>query len=253
VTTKMIDVERLALIGDVHLEDGDDALEPFCAMLGDVAARCDRLVLMGDLFNLWVGQEVMQLSHHRRVVEALRQVRRSGVAVDYVEGNRDYRIGKLFERDAFDHVWTDGVAYRVGDRSVWAIHGDLTNPNDQQYRRWRRWSRGRLLWGLLNLIPQRSRQRVADSLELRMRRTNQEFKREFPTEAVLRYGQRFLQAGCTDVVLGHFHIERELESSEPAGRVWVLPEWKGSRRHLEVDQDELRFVEEAGGGEEAGE
>ena len=41
------------------------------------------------------------------------------------------------------------------------------------------------------------------------------------------------------VVLGHFHVEKDLvlEPPGPAGRVMVLPEWKGSRRYLRVGAD----------------
>jgi hypothetical protein len=53
----------------------------------------------------------------------------------------------------------------------------------------------------------------------------------------LDYASRFLEAGCDMVVLGHFHIEKDLlvGSPRPSGRIIVLPEWRSSRRHLEVD------------------
>jgi hypothetical protein len=40
------------------------------------------------------------------------------------------------------------------------------------------------------------------------------------------------------VILGHFHEEHDMAAGGEgrSGRVIVLPEWKGSRRHLEVTE-----------------
>ena len=75
--------------------------------------------------------------------------------------------------------------------------------------------------------------------ESRMRRTNRAFKLDFPEAMVRAYGRGFLEQGNDAVVLGHFHIEKELRVSVDgsSGRVFVLPEWKGARRHMEVSAD----------------
>jgi hypothetical protein len=60
-------------------------------------------------------------------------------------------------------------------------------------------------------------------------------KREFP-EALLRaYAAEYLGPPGAAVVLGHFHVEKELHAGpDGTGRIFVLPEWKGTRRHLRV-------------------
>ena len=74
-----------------------------------------------------------------------------------------------------------------------------------------------------------------------MRSSNVEFKQEFPEAAVRAYAGRFLEAGHDAVVLGHFHVERDLQvpasRDGKTGRILVLPEWKESRRHLRVAPD----------------
>ena len=125
-------------------------------------------------------------------------------------------------------------------------HGDLANSDDRRYLRWRRFARSPLIWGLFNLLPKRIRIGLAESTEKRMRSTNLDQKREFPTAQVLAYAGSFLKAGHDVVVLGHFHEEREFMIGGDAGpgRVVVLPEWKGSRRHLEVNvSGDLSFVD----------
>ncbi len=234
--------DLVAYIGDVHLDEGEAAVGEFIAFLDRLALRARRIVLMGDLFNLWVAAPEFEGSHQRQVVEALVGL---PTPVDYIEGNRDYRIGKRYRGQAFDQVTAAGLSEQVGERRIFAIHGDLANTDDRQYRTWRRVSRSGLVWGLLHLLPRQRRKRLADDLERRMRTTNLNYKQEFPEEIVRRYAATFLARGHDTVVLGHFHVERQLsiDGASKRGEVYVLPEWKGSRRHLEVDGSGIGFVD----------
>jgi UDP-2,3-diacylglucosamine pyrophosphatase LpxH len=166
------------------------------------------------------------------------------MVVRYLEGNRDFRIRMGHEGDALDEATDRGIVERCGGTSVFAIHGDLANAADRRYRTWRRFARSRAAWGLFRLLPLRRRMAAAEALERGMRGSNLEFKRAFPESAVREYAAAILARGHDAVVLGHFHVERDLEAAPPSppGRILVLPEWKGSRRHLRLESGgALRF------------
>ena len=92
-------------------------------------------------------------------------------------------------------------------------------------------------------MPLSGRLRLAESVERSFRSTNPEFKSEFPEQIVRDYGASLIAAGEDAAVLGHFHTERDLDL-QALGRVLVLPEWKGSRRHLRVDSNgDIAFVD----------
>ncbi len=77
-----------------------------------------------------------------------------------------------------------------------------------------------------------------------MRATNLQQKRTFPEDEVRAYAAGFHAAGHDAVVLGHFHIERDLETRPPSppGRTFVLPYWKDDRRYLRVERGgDIRF------------
>lgn len=233
----------VAFIGDVHLDVGDPEVGPFLSFLQHLSHDVSRIVLLGDLFNLWIGSRDLEQPHQAAVTELLAELRGRGVVVRYLEGNRDYRVGACYRGSALDDVSSGGLEEVVGGKRVFAVHGDLANAADRQYRLWRRVSRSRPAWWLFRSIPPARRRRLVDDLEGRMRRTNVAFKRTFPEAAVREYTAQYFRAGYDAVVLGHFHIEKELDSGT-GGRILVLPEWKGSRRHLEAPPGgELRFVD----------
>jgi len=223
----------LVFVGDVHLDRDDPDLAPFVSYLGALGRTSGRIVLMGDLFNLWLADPRLELPHHRAVVEELRRLRRAGVEIHYLEGNRDYRVGRSHLGTTFDTVSDEGLVEAWSGRRVWAAHGDLVNRHDGQYRLWRRVSRSSPVWAVFSSIPEKRRFALAERIERRMRSTNTGMKRAFPEDQVRAYSREYLRDGVDAVVLGHFHDEHEL--SLDGGRVLVVPAWKESRRHLRVD------------------
>jgi UDP-2,3-diacylglucosamine pyrophosphatase LpxH len=234
-------VKDLVFIGDVHLEEEGPALDAFLAFLDGLKTTTSRVVLAGDLFNVWIGARDLERPHQARVIAKLQELRREGLVVRYLEGNRDYRVAGAYVGTALDDAPAEGLVERVGERSIFAIHGDLANSADRQYRTWRRFSRSAAMWGTFRALPAGTRQRLVDRLESAMRASNARFKAAFPEEVVRRYADGFLARGHDAVVLGHFHVERALD-----GRIFVLPEWKESRRHLRVGADgSMGFVPSA--------
>ncbi len=235
-------LRRVAFIGDVHLDLDDADVGPFTRTLRRLSESCDALVLMGDLFNLWIGHPKLQQDHQRKVAETLRAIRGRGVAVHYIEGNRDFRVARIYAGDLFDRAGDDGMEFRVGGRSIWAIHGDLANRADRRYRTWRGLSRSGAFWFCFNLIPLGLRLAAANRLEGWMRTTNIQQKSAFPREMVDDYASDFAANGHDAIVLGHFHVEEYWTLDGGAG-VYVLPLWKDGRRVLVADEDGLRFEE----------
>lgn len=233
-------------VGDVHLERDDPALGDFLGMLQRASENAATVVLLGDLFNLWVARDEFEGPHHRAVLEAFDRMRLSGIEVAYVEGNRDYRVARRHGGSRVTRAVEAELKLVHGGRRIVAVHGDLANPHDRQYRTWRRISRSEWFWRLFLAVPRARRAAWADGLERRMRASNVRFKREVPERDIQAYAARYFREGQDLVILGHFHVERVLPAIPPdTGTAIVLPEWKGSRRHLRVDgAGAYRFVDD---------
>jgi len=235
--------DDLVFVGDVHLDRDDPDLPAFLEALERIGASAARVVLMGDLFNLWIGDPALEQPHHRAVIDVLRALRRDGVQLHYLEGNRDYRIARAHLGATFDAVSDLGLDESWGGRRIWASHGDLVNAGDAQYRIWRRVSRSDVAQALFGLLPRSRRFRLAEGLERRMRGTNLEMKRELPSSTLNAFASPLMRDGADAVVLGHFHQELDLAVA-PGKRILVLPLWKERRRCLRVTADgTMRFEE----------
>ncbi len=235
----------LVFIGDVHLDGEGPDLDAFLALLDRLAQSADRIVLAGDLFDLWIGLPDMEGPHHRRVLERLAALRRAGVLVRYLEGNRDFHVGPAHAGRELDEATDRGVIEQAGPLRLFAIHGDLANRHDRQYRLWRWVARSGPVWAFFRALPRRRRGAWAQDLTTRLARTNPDYRAGFPEPEVRDYAAGILARGFDAVVLGHFHVERDLATAppSPAGRILVLPEWRTARRHLRAAPDgTLEFV-----------
>lgn len=219
----------VAIIADSHLGDPRGDVDLFVEQLRALPGQgCTHLVLLGDIFHVWVGSEKFETSEVRRVVPELRALRRQGVRVDYVEGNRDFFLQGSPYADALDHVGLE-VAFEAGGEHCLAVHGDGLNDRDHQYRFWRWLSKSPpSRWAILGL-PQSWAQRFVHGTEARLSNTNFKHKRQIPEQPIRRYGERRLGPDAhRHLFLGHFHEPHRFDVE--GGTIHVLDAWFNSKR-----------------------
>lgn len=232
-------VAPVAVVADAHLGGPGGPAEPLVAQLDALpAAGCRRLVLLGDLCQLWIGDERYETPEIRDLVACLRRLRGKGIQIDYVEGNRDFFLERSPWADAFDRVVTE-VAFETGGVRYLVLHGDGLDERDWKYRAWRWISKSTPARWLACHLPRSVANRLVRGTEATLSRTNREHKRHIPEESLRAYGERRLREGGHDVLLlGHFHEPHTFET--PAGTVRLLDAWFNSRRVEWLGEDEGR-------------
>ncbi|MEL6427809.1 MAG: UDP-2,3-diacylglucosamine diphosphatase [Planctomycetota bacterium] len=225
------------VITDLHLAPlGDrrtDLFEEECAGL----VAIPRLIVLGDLFDVWVGRKQAALDGSRRVLAALRGLTDRGVAVEVVPGNRDSLLGVDFER------LTGATLHREGflasgrfdgfDGEVAFVHGDALCTLDRGYLRLRTLLRARAVRALSRRAPLFVARRIGRRL-----RAESENRKPFKLAAdrSIRPAavEELLRRSAAElVVCGHAHVARDERVG--GGRWIVVAAWR------ESPDDRLRF------------
>ncbi len=225
------------VIADAHIDGLNDQLRVFLSFLSQIQkAKPHSLIILGDLFNIWLGDPRMRLSHQKPLLDALQGLRNRGIHLIYVEGNRDYFLAPWYVNAPFDRIASDGIDVTIGKSVFYFSHGDLVNIHDIQYRLWRRCSRNRLVFALFKHLPHTLAIRFAHFLEQTFRETNTQHKIAFPQHVCQHYAEKMWQQGYDVIILGHFHEERTLESTDQnrAHACYILPAWKDSHVYLQI-------------------
>jgi UDP-2,3-diacylglucosamine hydrolase len=218
----------VALIADAHLGGPGGAPGPLVEQLHEIAASgAERLVLLGDLFQVWVGFRQFETAAIRQFLDGVATVRSSGIPVHYVEGNRDFFLGRGVYAESFDSVGFE-FAFETGGVRYLAVHGDGLNDRDRQYLAWRWLSKSALSRLTMAAVPKRLVQSFVESTERKLSNTNFKHKRQVPEEAIRRYAEPRLAEGHDVLLLGHFHEPRSWHLA--GGEIRLLDAWFRSHR-----------------------
>ncbi len=124
-------------ISDLHLdEQRPDCTESLIAFLETEAPRADRLFILGDLFEAWIGDDV-ETPLSLQVSEALNQCASRGTSIYFVAGNRDFLLGSAYAQSAGMTLLEEPVHINHGDMDIVLLHGDVLCTDDHDYQRFR--------------------------------------------------------------------------------------------------------------------
>lgn len=228
-------MDAAIFVADCHLDDREESLSAFLRLIASLPGRTERFCVLGDLFNLWVALPSFEAPYHRKIISALAELEDEGVAVFFVEGNREFFVEESGAARAFTRFSKGALAFEAAGKRVLLFHGDKVNRDDMQYLLWNNISKSRAALGLARAFPGKSGRRFAEWAERKMRFTNMNYRLRFPEEHALRYAREKSAEGHDTVVLGHFHQERQYDVNGKT--LFVMPMWGETRRVLRLTSD----------------
>jgi UDP-2,3-diacylglucosamine hydrolase len=220
----------VVVAADVHLSpDRLEVADRFEAWLRGLSGRTATLVLLGDVFDGWVGRKQGREPFVRRFTDALATLRAGGLRVAFQGGNRDFAFDGVSGLEL--EVWPDVVRTRWGEKTVVLTHGDLLCSGDARYQRMRSFLRSTPANWLRASLPYAATTYVARGL----RRLSEREVRRKPYASMgidYRLATTWLDAYAADVlVAGHVHtgVHHRLPGNESTGGrsrdVIVVKDW----------------------------
>ena len=234
----------LLFASDIHLSaHRPAAVTAFTEFLAGPVRRADRLYLLGDVFDLWLGDDDDR-SPHPEVETALAETVSAGVPVDLIRGNHDFLLGDAFAGRTGCRLVDEPLVVEVmGERAV-LLHGDTLCTRDAEYQTFRRYARD----------PGNQREFLARPMEKRareaakIRATSNTRTRLKPEDIMDVTGDEVVrvlsECGATRMIHGHTHrpAVHELDLADgPATRV-VLGDWYDRGTVLVWDEAGCRLV-----------
>ncbi len=223
-------------IADAHLTGDDDLsaqrMRYYCRGPGRAA---DAVYLLGDLFDVWIGDDG-SLPKHRRTVEAIGALAATGTMVYFMRGNRDFAVGDEFVATSGVTMLDDPCTTIVGGIPTLLTHGDLLCTNDAAQQRFRaRYSNPRWRARMLRL-PLVVRHLAARSARRHSKRRHRGCYRQELDVSAQSIARLTRETGTKRLIHGHTHRPTDDRLGNVDRR--VLADWR-------VDYAEYLVVDDA--------
>ncbi len=238
-------MQRALFISDLHLTSARPAAnEAFFAFLEREAPGAAGLYILGDLFELWVGDDDLGDPLNAIVAGFLANTARHGTPVYLMHGNRDFLMTQAFCRAAGAELLDDPTALDLFGTRTLLMHGDTLCTDDTAYQAWRRLCRSALWQQPFLAEPLEARR--AQMLSLRAK-SEQDKRGKAPAimdvnDEAVREALR--SHGCTRLIHGHTHrpAHHTLDVDGRQCERWVLHDWYGRGGYLEVSAAGAKLV-----------
>ena len=195
-------VRAVDFISDLHL---GEALPATAAAWERYLAstRADAVFMLGDVFEVWVGDDARTRPFEARCVEAIAAAARR-VPVWMQHGNRDFLIGAEFAAATGAGLLADPAAVRAFGRALLVTHGDALCVDDVPYQLFRQQVRDPAYQAQFLAQPLEARLAIAAKMRAASRATRDEPVTYADVDAAMARAW-LAEAGTDTMIHGHTH------------------------------------------------
>lgn len=233
-------------VSDVHLsESREKSTDAFLSFLDKGTRGASALYILGDLFDLWLGDDDTRFPH-LFILDALKRVTARGISVGVLHGNHDFLLGAGFEKRTGCRLLPDPYVVDLYGTSVLLSHGDILCTDDVAYQAYRSQVRDPEQQHLFLALPMKQRLLKAAVLQGTSKEAVQGKAQHIMDVNKDAVEQMMLAHNVRHLVHGHTHrpgIHGVSLSGQTATRI-VLGDWyeQGSDNILIWEKDTFRLA-----------
>lgn len=230
------------LLSDLHLPAQPSRLrEAFVEFLEGPARKAQKVFILGDLFEYWIGDDV-GLQIYAKEISRIAALSASGVEVFFMAGNRDFLAGKGFAEISGATILPDPCLMVLEGTPTLLSHGDIYCSDDVGYQKWRRISRNSLIQRLFLLLPRALRERIAGDLRSQSAGNKAGKSAEIMDVTEASVVDAFKAHQVRRMIHGHTHRPADHRDAAGHERI-VLADWTPARmEYLEITSSGMQRI-----------
>lgn len=243
VAAGRVRLQAPVFISDLHLTSARPrTAERFFERVARFGAPNRELVILGDLFEFWAGDDTLAAGAlaaepddrlGREVALALKELAARGMRVFVMHGNRDPLLGEGFLQASGAQLLADPCLATLGagtaqETPVLLSHGDAYCTLDTAYQAFRLQARDARFQATFLARSLDERRAILGQARLQSEAGKRQLAEQIMDVTPEAIDAALRAAGVTRMIHGHTHrpARHELALGGVAGWRWVLPDWE---------------------------
>jgi len=218
------------LVADIHLQPQADhpINQAFEQFLQQEAPKADALYILGDLFEMWVGDDI-GLTQYANIIQQFKKLTQQGLPIYLLYGNRDFLMRDAFWQATGIQPLKDIQTLTLYHNDYLILHGDTLCTDDKAYQKMRRFLRNKFITWLFLYLPQTRRLAIGN----KMRQNSKTYSQKKPPaimdvnpQAVFALFKQY--PTVQHMIHGHTHRPNHhtLQAEHSTLHRWVLGDWR---------------------------
>ncbi|MEC7295563.1 MAG: UDP-2,3-diacylglucosamine diphosphatase [Pseudomonadota bacterium] len=224
---------RTLLIADMHLSNDTPELnQGFYRYLEHTAKGAEDLYILGDLFDAWIGDDLLDTPHPlsgvaHEVIKRLRALSDAGTSIFFIHGNRDFLIGERFINACQATLLPDSEQVELQGVAAVILHGDSLCTKDEAYMAFRAQSRHPEWQAQILAMPLEQRLELAKSLRMQSGDANANKAEAIMDVTHAEVVTTMQRHGVNIMIHGHTHRPKvhDLTVEDVPAKRFVLGDW----------------------------
>ena len=234
-------------IADLHLAaDRPDITAAFLRFLQQQAVHADALYILGDLFEVWIGDDNPE-PLLQQVAHALKTLSDSGVALYFIHGNRDFFLRQGYASRCGMQLLPPQQVIDLYGTATLIMHGDSLCTMDIAYQKFRKWWNQPWWQWLMLSMPLWYRQHLSRKARAKSAKHKQQYSAQQAPQIMDvtpdEVSEVMANAGVVKLIHGHTHrpaIHQLTVKGQPAER-YVLGDWYTQSSYLKVSAEQWQL------------
>ncbi len=214
-------------ISDLHLhETRPQITRAFFHFLDTQATTAERLYILGDFFDAWIGDDDDN-ALNAEVASELKNLSNAGTQIFLMHGNRDFLLGEVFATQAGAQLIPEGTVIDLYGCPTLLLHGDDLCIDDKDYIAFRQQVRSPQWQQQILAQPLAARRALAAQLREKSQAMNSLKAEDIMDVAQAEVIAVMERAGVTRLIHGHTHrpAVHKLQVNHKAAERIVLGDW----------------------------
>jgi len=238
-------MENIYFISDIHLDSKNSVVEnKFLNFISDHGSSMKELYILGDLFEFWIDDHY-DISQNKKIISKLKNLSEKGTKIFLTHGNRDFLIGKNFEKITNVKLLPENYVVNLQGMKILITHGDLLCTDDIAYQKFRKFIRNKIIISIFNLLSNN----IKSKLALYLRNKSKKITSQKPDgimdvnyETVLSFYKKFK---INIIIHGHTH-RKKIHKTKGDGNNYiryVLGDWHNAPSYIVFKNDRVELVD----------